>query len=135
MKVLLDTNVLLDVALARPQFVVASARAVSKARSAPHLAAICAASVTTLHYLLRQTMPDARARQTIADFLAAMELASVNHAVVHAALGSAMRDFEDAVLAHAAAQAGVDAIVTRNTKDFVKSPVRAITPEQWLATP
>jgi predicted nucleic acid-binding protein len=80
-------------------------------------------------------MRDAPARQTIAEYIASMELAPVNHAVVHAALQSPMRDFEDAVLAHAAAQTGADAIVTRNLRDFAKSPVRALSPEQWLAHP
>ena len=42
-------------------------------------------------------------------------------------------DFEDAVLAQAAHQAGAQAIITRNLKDFARSPVRAYTPRQWVA--
>ncbi len=44
-----------------------------------------------------------------------------------------MADFEDAVLAEAAHQSGAQAIITRNLKDFTRSPVRAYTPRQRLA--
>jgi hypothetical protein len=53
--------------------------------------------------------------------------------VLDAALASKSPDFEDAVLAEAAHQAGAQAIITRNLKDFAHSPVRAYTPTQWLA--
>jgi predicted nucleic acid-binding protein len=44
-----------------------------------------------------------------------------------------MPDFEDAVIAAVAQREGADYIVTRNTKDFIASPVPAITPEDFLA--
>jgi hypothetical protein len=61
------------------------------------------------------------------------EVAPVNRAILDAALVGKMPDFEDAVLAEAAYQAGAQAILTRNLKDFAHSPVRAYTPQQWLA--
>ena len=43
-----------------------------------------------------------------------------------------MTDFEDAVQASAATVAEIDCIVTRNKRDFRKSPVPAVLPEEFL---
>ena len=43
-----------------------------------------------------------------------------------------MQDFEDAVLAEAAALAGADIIVTRNTRDFSRASLPALTPQEFL---
>ena len=48
------------------------------------------------------------------------------------AVKSGMPDFEDALLAACAKRNKADCLVTRNAKDFAKSPVRAITPKQFL---
>jgi hypothetical protein len=65
--------------------------------------------------------------------LSLFEVAPVTRAVLDGALASKAPDFEDAVLAEAALQAGAQAIITRNLRDFAHSPVRAHTPAQWLA--
>ena len=58
---------------------------------------------------------------------------ALSRSVIHEALQSKMTDFEDAVLAHSAALANVDAIVTRNPKDFKHSPVKAFEPDEILS--
>ena len=65
--------------------------------------------------------------------LSLFEVAPVTRAVLDGALKSQATDFEDAVVAAAALQAGAQAIITRNLRDFADSPVRAHTPAQWLA--
>ena len=49
-----------------------------------------------------------------------------------AARGYGINDFEDALVAAAAVSAGCDCIITRNIKDFAESPVRAISPTDFL---
>ena len=44
-----------------------------------------------------------------------------------------MADFEDAVLAAAAQREKAGFIITRNVKDFANSPVRVITPAEFIA--
>jgi hypothetical protein len=53
--------------------------------------------------------------------------------VVEQALASPMADFEDAVLAHAAAMSGAEAVIARNGRDFLDGPLRVYSPNQWLA--
>ncbi len=48
------------------------------------------------------------------------------------ASASPMADYEDALLAYSAQREGVDLILTRNKKDFVCSPVAALTPKEFL---
>ena len=132
MRVLVDTNVFLDVMLNRAGLVAASAMALSKVERDGHHALVCAVSLTTLHYMLRRGRGETMARQDVEAILHSMELAPVSRTVLDLALASPMSDFEDAVIAHAAHQMGAQAIITRNLKDFTRSPVPAYTPEQWL---
>lgn len=134
MSVLIDTNVLLDVALMREPHVRASALALSKARS-QGITLLCATSVTTLHYFLRQKLGEKGARQFLAQCASAMRVAPVNAAVLRAALDCAMTDFEDGVIAHSALHSNASLILTRNPKDFEHSPVPAVNPDDYLSPP
>ena len=127
MSILIDTNVMLDIALRREPFFQTSALALAKARRAgpTHL---CAISVTTLHYFLRKSLGESGAR-------AFLGVAEVTQNTLALALPSAMRDFEDAVIAHAAFQGKLKLILTRNPADFVQSPVQAVTPDAYLNLP
>ena len=60
------------------------------------------------------------------------EVAQEGVAELTAARSYGMTDFEDALVAAAAVSAGCDCIITRNIKDFAESPVRAISPTDFL---
>lgn len=134
MSVLVDTNVILDIALRREPFFQASALALAKARRAGPTP-LCAISVTTLHYFLRKSLGESGARTFLGECLKAMPVAEVTQNTLALALASAMRDFEDAVIAHAAFEGQSTLILTRNPADFVQSPVPAVTPEAYLNLP
>ncbi len=134
MSVLVDTNVLLDIALNRTSFVQHSALALAKARTAGETM-LCATSVTTLHYFLRKQLGETGARNFIAHCLQAMTVAPVQSDTVQRALSSTMQDFEDGIIAQCAASAGAHTILTRNTADFDHSPVPALTPTEYLNLP
>lgn len=57
----------------------------------------------------------------------------MNRSVLEEALHSRMTDYEDAVLAFASNLVGASAVVTRNTKDFRHSPVKAVDPVEFLS--
>ena len=133
MKVLIDIDVLLDTAMARPQFLRDSANVLDRlARPGMH-PCLCGSSVTTLYYVLSREIGQPQARQAVRQFLTWLDPIPSLRATLQAAVASDMADFEDAVVAYTAQQAGASAIVTRNLRDFAASPVRAYTPEQWLA--
>ena len=133
MRVLLDTNVVLDVLLDRKEFVAESLAIVDLVERGAVTGLLCATTITTLAYLAGKTVGKQQATIQIRQLLSLFEIAPVTRAVLDGALASKAADFEDAVLAEAAHQAGAQAIITRNLRDFAHSPVRAHTPAQWLA--
>ena len=133
MRVLLDTNVVLDVLLDRKAFVAESLAIVDLVERGAVTGLLCATTITTLAYLAGKTVGKQQATVQIRQLLSLFEIAPVTRAVLDGALASKAAEFEDAVLAEAAHQAGAQAIITRNLRDFANSPVRAHTPAQWLA--
>jgi len=131
--VLLDTNVILDLLLERPDFVHEAQQICGREEAGTCHALLCATTVTTVDYLAQKQLGLAGARAAVAALLGLYDIAAVTRATLSSALDSEMPDFEDAVLAHAAYQAGARFIITRNLRDFAKSPVRAYTPTQFLA--
>ncbi len=134
MRILIDTNVMLDIALQREPFFRASALALAKARGAG-ATLLCATSVTTLHYFLRKKMGETGARSFLNECIKAMPIAEVKQSTLQLAVNSAMRDFEDGVIAHSALEGLAQLILTRNTGDFTRSPILAMTPEDYLKQP
>lgn len=94
---------------------------------------LCATTLTTVDYLLGQSLSEDESRSAIRRLLSLFEVAAVNRVVLDAASKSPMRDFEDAVLAASASHAGTERIVTRNTSDFTESLVVALDPSEFLA--
>jgi len=133
MKILVDTNVILDVLLDRQPFSGPASRLFALIENSVVEAFLSATTVTTVDYLLNQSLSRADARRALVRLLELFEVAPVNRSVIEEALQSRMTDFEDAVLAHAANLVGVAAVVTRNTKDFKFSPVKALDPIEILS--
>ena len=133
MRALFDTNVLMDVLLERQPFADESAQVVDQVVRGAVTGLIGATTVTTIFYLARREIGSKEAMRHIQKLMNLYEVAPVTRSVLDAAITSNSPDFEDAVLAEAAHQAGAQAIITRNLKDFARSPVRAYTPRQWLA--
>lgn len=87
---------------------------------------MCAASVPTLHYVVRRAGGAARAKLSVERTLLVFEIAPVDRAVLEAAAAAAGSDFDDNVQSAAAEQAGRDAIVTRDPKGFRASRLRVL---------
>jgi predicted nucleic acid-binding protein len=112
MKVLLDTDVLMDVATGRHPHVIASARVIDWCEDNPGSSFVAWHTVANLYYLLRRQIKDAAARQFIHEMLDYAEVVATGSANVKHALALHLSDFEDALQAAAAVQAGADVIVT-----------------------
>ena len=123
----------MDVLLEREPFVDESAQVVDQVVRGMVTGLICATTATTIFYLASREIGSKEAMRHIQKLMNLCEVAPVTRSVLDAALTSNSPDFEDAVLAVAAHQAGAQAIIARNLKDFAHSTVRAYTPRQWLA--
>jgi len=132
-KVLLDTNVVLDVLLARKPHVADSARIFRLVEEGRVTGLLCATTLTTLDYLLTQSLGRSDARPVLANLMRLFDVAPVTRTVIEGALRSKMVDFEDAVLVQAARLAGAEAVITRNIRDFAKAECAVFDPRQFLA--
>ncbi|MGA3169982.1 MAG: PIN domain-containing protein [Chthoniobacteraceae bacterium] len=121
MRLLLDTNVVLDVLLARAPFDADGARIMSAVETGAAEGFLCATTVITIHYLAAKAVGRKTAEKHIGSLLRIFNIAAVTDVVLSSALGSKAKDFEDAVLLEAARAVSADAIVTRNPSDFRKS--------------
>lgn len=133
MKVLIDTNVVLDLMLAREPWDVPAARLFVLADDGVIEAYICATTVTTMHYLARKMVGARAAQSLVRSTLEFMRVAAVDAAVLERALGSGASDFEDVVVLEAARAVGVEGIVTRDKKGFGSSELSVWTPDEVLA--
>lgn len=118
MKLVVDTNVVLDVVLGREPWAVEAAlllSAIEEGKAAGHLAGH---SVTTVYYVVAKARDDGIARQAVSDLLDILEVVPPTGEVFRRALTLPITDYEDAVQAACALRIGADAIVTRNARDY-----------------
>lgn len=130
MKILLDTNIVLDVLMDRMPFSDAAVELFSKVEDGAIIGYLCGTTITTVYYLASRTLGAARAQEEIKKLLSLFEVAPVNRLVLESALIIDFSDFEDAVIHEAACHVGADVIVTRNLKDFKKSRISVYTSEE-----
>ncbi|HDO06191.1 MAG TPA: PIN domain-containing protein [Bacteroidetes bacterium] len=134
MKVLFDTNVILDVLLDREPFVNDAAYLLSKVELSEITGFICATTVTTIHYLATKALGSNAASRHIDALLDLFVIAPVNRLVLEGAAKSKFNDFEDAVIHESALHAGVKYIVTRNSIDFKRSQLPVFEPRELINT-
>lgn len=130
MRVLFDTNVVLDVLLKRDPWVVDSQalwQAVDEGRLTAYLPA---SSLTDIFYVARRLTDIARAKQAVQICLDAFEIGLVDRSVLERAQMLSGSDFEDNVLIACAELNGLEAIVTRDPDDFAGSTVSVWSPAQ-----
>ncbi len=130
MKVLFDTNIILDVLLNRKEFIEHSSNIVGMVESNQIEGYLSATTITTLDYLISKTTNRKQAKTEIKKLLAIFKIAEVNSKVIELSLNSKFNDFEDAVQYYSAECCGVEALVTRNAKDYKNANLPAYTPEE-----
>jgi len=133
-KVLIDTNVILDVLLRREPFFDASARILDAAEKGILEGLVGATTVTTVHYLVGRARGGEAATAAIRDILSLCRAAPVDHAVLVTAAEAGSGDFEDAVLYQAARAAEASLVVTRDVAGFPSSPIPVVTLAVLLAS-
>lgn len=130
MKVLFDTNVVLDSLLDREPFAQVASTLISKVEQGALAGYLCPTTITTIYYLAAKVRGTPSARKNVRQLLTLFEVAAVNRPVLEAELNAGFSDFGDAVLYEAACQVKVDAIVTRNTQDFRRARIPVYSPDE-----
>lgn len=130
--ILLDTDVLLDVALDRAPHAEASSALLDLLERRPRMAFVAWHTVANFFYMVRPTRGTREARDFLLDLTGFVTVAPTDTDDLRYAASLPLPDLEDAMQVAAARACGAQYIATRNVKDFRKSPVPAGTPAELL---
>jgi len=134
MRVLLDTNVVLDVLLQRVPWVT-EASAIWRANDEGRVICyVMASALTDIFYVARRISGLETARTAVKVCLEAFEFCPVDRNALKQASLLPGNDFEDNLQIVCADIAGLDAIVTRNPDDFKTATTPVLTPVEALET-
>jgi predicted nucleic acid-binding protein len=135
MKVMVDTNIVLDQLLDNPGFADLSEQVIAVVDNGIHEGLICATAVTNVFYILRKHCGKDQARKYCKTILSIFKVAPIDMRVLISAVDNGFEDYEDAVVYESAIASGAQIIVTRDPKGFKKSAIPVMSPEQFLALP
>ena len=129
---LLDTDVLIDVALDRRPHAQPASELLDRIERVNKRAFIAWHTVSNFHYLVASPSGGSSARDFLVELTGFVSVAATDTESVRYASSLPMSDFEDALQVAAAQACGARRIVTRNVKDYMHSPIPAITPQEAL---
>ena len=130
---LLDTDVLIDVALDRRPHSGPSSEFLERVEHGPRRAFVAWHTLSNFYYIVTSERGDTDARDFIAELTRFVAVAPADTAALRYAVSLPMADFEGAMQVAAARACGAQHIVTRNVRDFARSPIPALTPREALA--
>ncbi|MEM9275915.1 MAG: PIN domain-containing protein [Cyanobacteria bacterium P01_F01_bin.143] len=133
MRVLLDTNIILDFFLEREPFFQDASEIFYAIANEQIEGFITASSVTDIFYICRrQTKNIEQARQILTTTLALLSICPVDRTILEVALNSDASDFEDAVQIACAEAQNLEAIITRNFQDFQTANIPVMSANQMM---
>ena len=133
MRVLIDTNIVLDFLLQREPFFQDADLLFQAIDAGQVVGYVTATTLTDIFYISRKHSRSVeQARQAVSATLTAMVICPVNRAVLESAFNSGLADFEDAVQIFCAVAQGLDAILTRDDRGFLNSPVPVLSIQELL---
>ena len=133
MKVLIDTCVVIDLLQKREPFFRHAERVFLAVANDQAEGFVSSKAVTDIWYLMHRYLHDDRrtgkAMETLLKLIAVLDTKGAD---CRKALLSPVKDYEDAVMTEIALREGMDCIITRNIRDFSKSPIRVYSPEEYV---
>ena len=133
MVLLIDTNIVLDVLLNRPEFVKDSSMIWKLCETEQAKGYISTLTYANMMYVMRKQLTPEQIEEVFRKLNLIFEFADFSPVVLERAVSMKWKDFEDAVQSATAESVHADYIITRNLKDFTQSRVMAFTPSELLA--
>lgn len=135
MRLMIDTNIILDVLLEREPFFTQSKQILTMCENKQILGFISASTATDIFYLVRKALQSTdEAYRALGHILDIVKVLTVTNEDVNAAFLVKAKDFEDCLLATCAKSNKCDGIVTRNKKDFMSFGIELFSPKEILQT-
>ena len=133
--ILIDTDVILDFFFDREPFSENAAKILSLCEKKDIIGFVTPVIVSNVYYLLSQKAKQDKVIEKLKILLPILEVLVIDKNAIIVALNSEFKDFEDALQNYSAELNGeIDIIITRNTKDYKKSQIGIMNPENFLKT-
>ena len=131
-KVLLDSDVILDFFLDIQPHSEYSSYVLSQIELKKIEGYLTAVIISNVYYLLRKISTHDRVIKKLNQLMTLVDMILIDKNTILKAMNSKFKDFEDAIQNYACESHGeIDLILTRNTKDYRKSEISVLTPEQY----
>jgi len=132
MRLFLDTNVMLDFLGERDPFYVSAAKIATLADKRSLQIIVSALSYATISYFLTKYDGLEKTKDKLRKFKVISEICELDEVIIEKGLNSDFSDFEDSLQYFSALRAECDIIITRNGKDFKKSEIPVMSPDEFL---
>ena len=133
MKILVDTNIILDVLLKREPHNRAAQVIMTKGAEREITGYLAAHSILNIFYVLRKEYSQAERRKFIRNLCEIFRISDLNAEKIMLAIDNEQfSDFEDCLQEECAVAETVDYIVTRNPADFKQSRVKVVEPDEFM---
>lgn len=132
MKVLLDTNVILDFALERHPWFTDSEQIIYLAEQKKISGYVSASTISDIYYIIRKSKSKELALEFLLNLSVFCQIAAVDSSVISMALNANFKDFEDAIQYSTAMMNSLDIIATRNPQDFPVAIPKILIPSQLI---
>ena len=132
MRVLLDTDVVLDFLLKRRLFFPDADKIFVRLQNMDFEGFVSSITPINAFYTCRKENGKNVAFDAVRELLKVVEICPAGKSDLLNALSFGFSDYEDAVQRASAIAANLNAIITRNTKDYTTSPVPVHTPAEFL---
>lgn len=130
MRVLIDTNVVLDFLQEREPFVENAAKLFEYIDAGEIEGFIAATTITNIYYIVRRAAGRVVAQDAITQVLSDLNICTVDLEILEQALALGFEDFEEAVQYACAVAHNVDTIVTRDTSGFANGRIPVVLPDE-----
>ena len=132
MKILIDTNIFLDVILKREKYYENSARIWTYISDNKIIGCISAISINNLYYILEKKIKLRFVKEIIDQILEEFEVISLTKEILKHARVINNKDYEDSIQFISAVNSGCEYIITRNVKDFPEKGIKIVSPVDFI---
>ena len=132
MRILLDTNIILDIALRREPHFTFSVQAFKAIDNKIIFGFVTATTITDIYYIAKREKGHQIALDFISNLIEIIDIIGIDRNIIIKSLVSQISDFEDAIQSISSLLNNIDYIITRNQKDFSKSDIKALTPVEFV---
>ena len=131
-RILLDTDINLDFVLARQPFFVEAKEIFLQLAQSKFEAYIADITAINIYYFGRKEKGRDDTSKELEKLLRFVKICSANSTILQKAINSPISDYEDAVQHECAAAENLDAIVTRNARDYNNASIKIYSPAEFL---